>query len=334
MQLKIEQLDRQEPLLPVYLLAGDEPFQQLTAQDALRRQARAQGFDERQVFDFSDGKPDWSSLLQASQSMGLFASRQLLELRLGEKRPDKEGSGTLADILQRNDGSVLLIISCSRLDKRRDIPSTWVKAVDQQGAIVNIWPVEHNRLPGWAHQQLKKVGLDAEPDALQLLAERSEGNLLALSQEIEKLSLLHPGAKLTLEHIRDSVADSSHFSLFDLTAATSTGDARRALNILDHLREEGEAESLLLWNLSRELRAMEAVSCGQPAGIFLPRPRMQQLEQQAKRLGTTRLQELLQLAFKTDAQTKGQAPGNAWDSLAALVLAMAGHPLPTAFTRF
>lgn len=330
MQLKTEQLGQQKQLAPVYLLAGDEPYQQLTGLDRLRQQAKQQGFIDRQLFDFSDGKPDWSSLLQASQNMGLFSSQQLIELRLGEKRPDKKGSDTLAQIIAQNNGDLLLLISCSRLGKR-DRNAAWFKSLDQAGAVVSIWPIEHRQLPGWTKQQLAQAGLEADQDAIQLLAERSEGNLLALAQEIEKLALLYCGETLSAEHIRESVADSSHFSLFDLGAATSDGNAERALNILDHLREEGEAASLLLWNLSRELHAMEAIANGQPAGIFLPRPRMQALERQARRLGAERLQQLLRLAFRADCQIKGQAAGNGWDSLTSLTLGMAGAPLATAF---
>lgn len=327
MQLNIEQLNQQKQLLPVYLLAGDEPFQQLTAQDNLRQQARQQGFDDRQVFDFSDGKPDWDALLQASQSMGLFSSRQLIELRLGSKRPDKSGNELLTHLIEQRSDDLLLIISCSKFSKS-DSNATWVKAADKAGALVTIWPIDQRQLPGFAKRLLTQTGLDAEPQALQVLVERSEGNLLALSQEIEKLSLLYPQSTLTLERIEHSVADSSHYSVFDLTSATSQSDTKRALRIIERLQEEGEAPTLLLWNLTRELQAMEAISCGQKPDIYLPRPRQQALEHLASRLGTRRLQLLIQLAFKTDAQIKGQLPGNAWDSLTTITLAMTGAPVP------
>lgn len=327
MQLTIDQLERQKKLLPVYLLAGDELFQQISAQDKLRQQAKQQGFDDRQVFEFGDAKPDWLSLLQASQNRGLFSERQLFDLRLKAKRPDKKGSDILTDIIKHNDGSQLLIITCSRLDNRRDKKAAWFKAIDQVGAVVSIWPIGHRQLPSWIQHQLQKANMEADSEAIRLLAERSEGNLLALSQEIDKLALLYPNTPLSAEHIRGTVADSSHYDIFNLAEACSEGDAARALHILNHLKEEGTAESLLLWNLSRELRAMESVSYGQAAGIYLPRPRLQALESQARRLGSQQLQQLLQLAFQADAQVKGQLPGRSWDTLASLVTGMAGRPL-------
>lgn len=334
MQLKVEQLDGLKKRHPVYLLTGNEPFQLLTARDTLRRQAAAAGFAERQLFDFSDGKHDWPALLDACQSLGLFASRRLVEIRLGEKRPDKKASETLQAALKLAGDELLLIISCSQLNSKRDTAAAWYKAIDQIGAVIKIWPVTHRELPQRTQWMLQKAGLDADPDALQLLAARSEGNLLALSQEIEKLAPLHEShTRLTCDHIRDSVADSSHFTLFDLTAATSDGQTQRALRILDHLREEGEAPTLIVWTLGRDLEAMEALSLGLAPTVYLPNFRQAGLKKRASRLGCARIQALLQLAFKCDTQIKGRAPGDPWNSLAALVVAITGKPLPAAFNQ-
>ncbi len=323
MQLNIDQLENNNPLKPVYLLTGDEPFQKIIAQDTLRQQARQQGFDERRVFDFSDGNNDWSSLLEASQSLGLFASRQLIELHLGEKRPKKADSERLQLVIDQAGDSLVLLITCSRLSKG-DMKAAWYKAVDKAGAVVRVWPIPHKRLPDYAQSLLAKAGLTATPEALQLLAARSEGNLLALSQEIQKLALLHADEQLDVEQIRDSVADSSHYSVFDLGEAVAEGDAQRAIHILDQLHETGEAATLLLWNLSRDLQAMEAMSLGQAPGVFLPRPQQSRLSRLANQLGNARLQAMLQTAFLIDQQIKGQVPGDPWDQMASLIVSMTG----------
>lgn len=333
MQVRIEQLEKNVQLLPAWLLAGDEPFQKLTSLDLLRHRARAAGFDERQVFDFSDGKANWDAFSEACQSLGLFSQRQLVELNLGEKRPDKKGTESLCAALKLAGDDLLLLINCSQLSGKKDEKTDWYQAMDQVGAIVKIWPVTHQELPARAQAMLHKAGLDADDEALQLLAARSEGNLLALSQEIEKLALLYPDTRLSANLIHDSVADSSHFSLFDLTASATSGDSERALRILDHLREEGEAPSLILWHLSRDLGAMEAMSLGQAPGVFLPRARLAELERLAHRLGSARLQQLLQLAFACDTRIKGQASGNPWDSLASLLLDLTGRPLAPGLAR-
>ena len=54
--------------------------------------------------------------------------------------------------------------------------------------------MRRNELPGWIRQRLQAAGFRPEPDAVTMLCERVEGNLLAAKQEIEKLRLLRePG---------------------------------------------------------------------------------------------------------------------------------------------
>ena len=83
MRLRVEQLAKhlQNDLLPVYLVAGDEPLQQDECLDALRASARQKGFDERHRFSADTGI-DWNALLNESQSMSLFGGRRILELVL------------------------------------------------------------------------------------------------------------------------------------------------------------------------------------------------------------------------------------------------------------
>ena len=79
MRLRVEQLAKhlQNDLLPVYLVAGDEPLQQDECLDALRAAARQKGFDERHRFSADTGI-DWNALLNESQSMSLFGGRRIL----------------------------------------------------------------------------------------------------------------------------------------------------------------------------------------------------------------------------------------------------------------
>ena len=334
MQLRNEQLANQleKKLLPAWLIAGDEPLQQGEACDLVRRHARAQGFDERERFD-ADVGIDWNAVHHESQNLSLFGGRRILEIRLGEKRPDKTGSGILCDLLAEVPDDTLLLISCSRLDRKKDLNSKWVKALDAAGAIVQVWPIGPDQLPGWIQQRLKQQGLSASGEAAALLAERAEGNLLACAQEVEKLALLYPGQHLELAAIQDAVGDSSRFSPFDLTEALTRGQARRALRILDTLREEGVEPPVLLWALARETRAMAAMAAGRDPGIRMPPARLNALQQHARRLGPASLQQALARAATVDQAVKGQSPEDPWRGLASIVLRLAGSPLPPTLER-
>lgn len=333
MQLKPEQLHSrlQKELLPVYLVAGDEPFQLGECTDLIRQQARAQGYEDRQVFNVIE-RFDWNELRHETQSMGLFGGKKLLELRLGEKRPDKEGSALICQVLENPTDDILLLISASKLDRRRDIGSKWVSAVDRAGAMIDIWPVSADRLPQWISQRFKQRNLRGDDDAIALLTELSEGNLLACAQEIDKLALLFPDHSIGIHEVQQSVGDCSRYSLFDLTDALAT-DPARALRILDGLRSEGTDEMPILWALAREARMFEALVSGHGSSLRLPTQKYAQAERHAIRLGLPAIGSALALAARIDQTIKGMRRGDPRSGNTALALRLSGTPLAPVFEQ-
>ena len=77
----------------------------------------------------------------------------------------------------------LVILRAARMDARGR-SSAWVKALEKVGCFVYVWPMKHAQLPRWISQRLRAAGLIADEAAVQLLAERTEGNLLAAAQDI------------------------------------------------------------------------------------------------------------------------------------------------------
>jgi DNA polymerase III subunit delta len=333
MQIKPEQLGKQlqQGLRQAYLVSGDEPLQLGECSDLIRTRAREAGFDDRHTFTVTD-RYDWSELRNEAQSMGLFGDRKLLEVRLGDKRPDKDGSALICQLLDNPTDDILLLITSSKLDRRRDIGSKWVNAVDAAGTIIDIWPVDSSRLPRWIEQRLKQRGLDASSDAINLLAELSEGNLLACAQEVDKLALLFPSQPIGIVEVQQSVGDCSRHSLFDLTDALPR-DPARALRILDGLRAEGTDEFQILNMLAREARIFEALISGHAHTVRLPQQKAAEAERHAIRLGLPAIGSALALAARVDQTIKGTRPGDAASGVTALTLKLAGQPLPPLFEQ-
>ena len=86
---------------------------------------------------------------------------------------------------------------------------------------------------------------------MELLAERTEGNLLAAHQELEKLKLSRGAGRSPPTAILASVADSARFDVFQLGEAVLAGDTERALRMLAGLRGEGIEPTLVLWALTQ-----------------------------------------------------------------------------------
>ncbi|OLF52170.1 DNA polymerase III subunit delta [Pseudomonas chlororaphis] len=329
----------QGTLAPVYVISGDDPLLCQEAADAIRSAARQQGFDERQVFS-ADANFDWGTLLLAGASMSLFAEKRLLELRLPSGKPGDKGAAAFIEYCSRPAEDTLLLISLPKLDGSAQ-KTKWGKALieGEQTQFIQIWPVDANQLPQWIRQRLSQAGLSASQDAVELIAARVEGNLLAAAQEIEKLKLMAEGGQITVETVQAAVADSARFDVFGLVDAVLNGEPAHALRMLEGLRGEGVEPPVILWALSRELRALANMSLQYSQGTPLDkvfsqaRPpvwdkRKPLMSKALQRYSAPRWAQLLLDAQRIDAQIKGQATGSPWSSLSRLSLLMAGQRLP------
>ncbi|WP_434773227.1 DNA polymerase III subunit delta [Pseudomonas entomophila] len=338
MKLAPAQLDKhlQGTLAPVYVVSGDDPLLCQEAADAIRAAARHQGHDERQVFS-ADANFDWGHLLLAGASLSLFAQKRLLEVRLPSGKPGDKGAAALIDYVSRPAEDTVLLVSLPRLDASAQ-KSKWGKALidSAQCQFVQIWPVDAHQLPQWINQRLARAGLSAQREAVDLIAARVEGNLLAAAQEIEKLKLLADGNQVTVDTVQAAVADSARFDVFGLVDAVLKGEASHGLRMLEGLRGEGVEAPVILWALARELRLLAGIAQQFSQGIPLDKAfsqakppvwdkRRPLVSKALQRLSAPRWNQLLVDAQRIDAQIKGQSEGSPWVGLARLVLLMAGQ---------
>lgn len=319
-----------QPLLPCYLVTGDEHLLVQEILDAIRAAARAQGFGTRDLFVQTTGF-DWSELSAAGGNMSLFAERQIIELRLPTGKPGVKGSAAIAEFAANAGEDILFIVSAPKLD-RNAAKAKWASALDQQGAVVQVWPVSPRDLPGWINARMKQARLQPDRDAVQLIADRVEGNLLAAQQEIEKLRLLHGEGSITAENVDAAVADSSRFDVYKLVDAAVGGNPSRALRILNGVRSEGVEPVIVMWALTRELRTLanlaDSIRNGTDLSSAMRQARVWQNRQGLVRACIGRHQSgdfytLLKRSRDADAAAKGQLRADPWQLATDIVLDLA-----------
>lgn len=261
MELRPEQLAGQgeeQALAPVYLIAGPETLRVLEAADAVRARARAQGIGEREVFDAEGREVDWNALAASFDAPGLFSARRLVEVRLGlsdgQGKPraiSRQGADTLRAFCERPPADVVLMVVADNWG--RACEGKWSEAIKRLGVLAVAWAIKPHELPDWIGRRLRMRGLRADAAAVQRLAERVEGNLLAAAQEIDKLALLADGEQLDADTMESLVANAARYDVFRLAEAMLSGQPAATLRMLAGLRGEGEAVAALLPALIREL---------------------------------------------------------------------------------
>lgn len=318
-------------LRPVYLIYGDEPLLVDECGNALRARARELGYIERSVYTVESGF-DWNDLYAATRSLSLFAERRLLELRLPSGKPGDAGAKMLIQLAQQPATDTILLVIAGKLDKAAR-ESAWASALDAAGASIALWPLNAAQLPAWIGARLQAQQLRPEAGVVELLAQYTEGNLLAAAQEVDKLALLAQGGVIRLSDAQDSLSDNARYNVYGLVDACLQGAAASAARMLASLRAEGVEPILVLWALARELRTMAQISSqlaqGQPEANVLQANRVWSnrralVTQALRRLRPAQWLVLVVRAARVDRILKGRAPGEVWQELEILVLAVCG----------
>lgn len=320
----------QQQLLPVYLVSGDEPLVVQECCDMIRLKAREHGCRERELLDGGVSSFNWQELLHCASSLSLFADRRLIELRLPSGKPGAEGSSALCEYLDTASGDDVLLMVSGKIDKQ-STNSKWYKALDKAGATIQVWPVDAKSLPRWLQQRVRSAGMSIDNDALQLLCDRVEGNLLAAVQEVEKLKLLATDSRITLHTVTEAVTDNARYNVYEMVDHALNGNASASLRMLHGLHAEGAEPLSVLWVLTREIQTLyEAqLDCdrGQGAQQALSarhvwQNRMPCMQAALSRHDTNSLSLLIEQAVQVDGSIKGFAGGKPWDNLERLVLSL------------
>ncbi len=323
-------------LKPVCLLASSEPLLVRDWLDELRPLLREHGFEDVQRF-LADTSFDWQALVQEGDMMSLFSAKKCRIINLPTGKPGQQG-GKVIQALCANppEDSLFLFVSPS-LDWQSK-KAAWCKSIQSLGEVVELKPVNIDKLSDWILQRARRKGLEIDLQSAQFLADCTEGNLLATDQELEKLKIRFVEKKsIDFETIKSSVAQSSRYSNFLLTDACLAGDTPRALAILRSLATEGYATPQLRWSLQAALEQLDYLAQAKNSG-GLSRRVWQSLRiwdskqtlftAALKRLRSGQIESLLQSCATLDRIGKGQLdskfPGQDWAQLKSLVVDFSG----------
>ncbi len=345
MQIRPEQLrnDLIKKQYPVYMVCGDEPLQHREAVDMLRKAAHHYGYEERDVYT-ADAHFDWNLLLVVANELSLFCSKKVIEIHMPAGRPSDKGAA-LIEYCENLPADIILLIIAGKVEAASK-KSKWYKAVDAVAGIVTVWSIEGHQLNQWLQRRLQAKGLSLQADALQLINDRVEGNLLAADQEIEKLSLLFPAPKsgangkqllaVDYDQVAEAVFDSARYNLFDLFDCALSGDLKRASRMLYSLQREGQSIILIMALFAKEVRMLAKMSAVLYAdgsqqnieaamkGVYIFPKRKLLLAQALRTSRPEHWQQLLKQLLLADKMAKGAESGEPWDMMQLILATVAG----------
>ncbi|MFO1204330.1 MAG: DNA polymerase III subunit delta [Burkholderiales bacterium] len=331
MRLTTEQLPRdlKRGVQPLYTVYGAETLLAIESADRIRASARAAGYSERELLSAESGF-NWADLRTVGQSLSLFGSRRLIELRIPTGKPGSEGAAAIEAYARQLPPDTVTLVVLPEMDWRA-VKAAWFVALEAAGVLVTANPVARADLPRWIGERLAAQGQSADEATLRFIADRIEGNLLAARQEVEKLGLLCPPGPLAFADVEQAVLDVARYDPFALGEALFAGDLAFLARMLRGLEAEGVAAPMALWAVADEVRTVVNVATGlargqtESAALKAARvwgPRQARVARAARSVPLAVLEDALMAAAQIDLVVKGLQRGDAWRELGRLTLAL------------
>ncbi len=317
----------------INIVSTDEVLLQKECCDQIISEAKHQGVSEREIFDVVD-KFNWDDLIASSHSLSLFSEVKLTDIRFS-KSPKKDAQQALVTLLETADQENLFLIRLPKLEKRQK-STKWFKAVSKNAKLQELWPPQAYAFNDWIQTRAISLSLNLEAEACAMLAQQTEGNLLAASQSLEKLKLLFPDELINLTMLNEVVSDNARYSVFLCLDEALLGKGERAVRMLKKFQQESIAPISILVNLTREIKLCNDVSISTSRGqspmqalskTFLWDSKKKMIVSAAARLPLAIWQKLVIRCAYLDRMVKGQEKGNVWQELESCLWLLSGKKI-------
>src|SRR5271169_418263 len=265
-------------LRAVYVFVGAEVFFRKRCREAILEHLVTPDLRDFSVFEFDLAETDLVEILDRARTPSLMAPFQVFFVR-GVKSLFGRGSNEekLAAIEQYckdpNPDAVLIFVAdhiSIPADARRmemTDKDRYERIRESMGgycAIVELSRVEESEAVRWIGEYCMTQGVKIDADASRELVDALGGDMMMVSNEIEKL-ILYVGEKkhIALGDVETMVLAAKQRSLYELTDAISAKDRVRALEMLDAILTTGDGDEAAighLYMLAKTFRQMLVIS--------------------------------------------------------------------------
>ena len=301
----LQALKRVDEARGAWILHGQEPLLEQNLIDAFR-QSWAKLDIERQRYDISSVS-DWKNVFNALNSLSLFSQNLAVEVH-GNIKPDANTLKLLKNYIQHNEHNLLVIIMPKQ--DSASLKSAFFQTVEANGVVVALsanYPQERQKVLSF---EADKLGIQLDRDAWVWLEQHHEHNLLAAKNSLMRVADTFPNeAQIQVNHLLECLQDQSRYSTFDLSDSMIAGNLAQSIKTFQYLIESGEAPSLILWTISKEMRLLmqlyEQPQNALQLGIW--KTKVSQYQQALRRLNPQQFLTWPLLLLRIDSAIKGKS---------------------------
>ena len=262
---KINQALAKGNIAPVYLFSGEDLFRKKELTDKIVAAVQPDDFN---IYSSSADKADMGEVLALANTAPVFSERRVVILT-GIEKLRKDPKEALIRYLENPLETTVLILTHND-SKKFKTEKSLAAAAAANGDTANFDELKRDDLAMWIRERLKQNGLNADFDAVETLCEAVGGDLNALSQEIEKLTLYtaeRENKTITQQDVLACVGFSKEENPFELSNAVQYMNKKKALQLVDKLLDSGEEPVGVLAKITYPIEKMARIKMMTNAGM-------------------------------------------------------------------
>jgi DNA polymerase-3 subunit delta len=253
-------------LRSAYVFVGDEAFFRKRFRDAILEHLVPVDLRDFSVFEFDLGENDLAEVLDRARTPSLMAPFQVFFVRgvksLFGRGSNEEKLSAIEEYCRNPNPDAMLVFVADHISIPADVRRMEMQdkeryqrireTMGQYCGIVELARVEEGEAVRWISDYCtsRAVPVKIEPDGARELVDALGGDMMMISNELEKL-MLYVGARnrITLGDVETMVLAAKQRSLYELTDAISSKDRVRALEVLDAILSSGDGEEAAIGHI-------------------------------------------------------------------------------------
>jgi DNA polymerase III subunit delta len=253
-------------LRPAYVFVGDEAFFRKRFRDAILEHLVPTDLRDFSLFEFDLADNDLAEVLDRARTPSLMAPFQVFFVR-GVKNLFGRGSNedklaAVEDYCRNPNPDALIVFVADHISIPADVRRMELQdkeryqrireTMGQYCGMVELARVEEGEAVRWISDYCtsRSTPVKMEPDGARELVDALGGDMMMISNELEKL-MLYVGARnrITLGDVETMVLAAKQRSLYELTDAISSKDRVRALEVLDAMLSSGDGDEAAIGHI-------------------------------------------------------------------------------------
>src|ERR1700746_2025730 len=255
---------RSRKLRAAYVFVGDEAFFRKRFRDAILEHLVPPDLRDFSLFEFDLAENDLAEVLDRARTPSLMAAFQVFFVRgvknLFGRGSNEEKLAAIEDYCRNPNPQALLVFVADHISIPADARRMEMQdkeryqrireTIAQYCGIVELARVEEGEAVRWVTDFCASCSVKIEADGARELVDALGGDMMMISNELEKL-VLYVGDKkrITLGDVETMVLAAKQRSLYELTDAISAKDRARALEMMDAILNTGDGDEAAIGHL-------------------------------------------------------------------------------------